>query len=211
MGAARQKPIGLVLPALFGATGGFLNGLLLWLQVPEKVVDFKPEILACGALHGAILAACGIAAANVALRHPRLCPLIWLAAGYVAGWLSWVPTHWLVADNPLIKALVWPLTLDKPLEVAWRPLQHFGLVALLLAAALTLAPPALMRRGLAPRGLAIAAGVLGSLWFWGLFQDHARLGYFALLHGTIWGLLVGAGIARGRAPEEFAGQGPTNS
>lgn len=198
MSAPDRQPFALAVPSLMGAAGGFLNGLLLWLQVPEKVVDFKPEILACGALHGAVLAACGIAAANIALRHPRLCLPVWIAAGYVAGWLSWVPTHWLVADNPLLKALVWPLALDRPLEAAWRPFQYFGLVALLLAAALTLAPTTLGRPALALRGLAIAAGAAGSLWFWGVFQDHARLGYFSLLHGTIWGLLVGAGLARGR-------------
>lgn len=185
------------LPALLGAAGGFLNALLLWLQVPEKIADFKWVILVCGALHGAALAACGIIGANLALRHPRLRVPIWLVAGYIAGWISWVPAHHFLLEKPLVTALVWPFTLEKLSEAAWRPFQYFGLVGLLLAATLNLAPPALRRSPLALRGIGIAVGILGSFWFWGMFEAHARMGYVAALHGTIWGLLVGAAVARG--------------
>jgi hypothetical protein len=195
MSSPKNTPYRVALPTLLGGAGGFLNALLLWLQVPEKVAEFKPIILLCGALHGAVLAACGVAAANLALRHARLRPAIWLAAGYVAGWLSWVPAHFFLAKNPLLNALFWPFTLDHPWEAAWRPFQYFGLVGLLLAVALTLAPTGARRSALGMRGLCMVSGVLGSLWFWGVFQTPMRLGYFALIHGAIWGLLVGAGLA----------------
>lgn len=198
MDTPEHRPFGLVLPALLGAVGGLLNALLLWLQVPEKVVDFKPVILVCGALHGGVLAACGIAAANIALRRARLRLPIWIVAGYLAGWISWIPTHVLIADSPPSKALLWPFMLERPLEAVWRPFQYFGMVGLVLAVVLTIASPGMRRSPLGLRGLAIGSGVLGSLWFWGVFQAHMRMGYLALLHGTLWGLLVGAGLALAR-------------
>ena len=195
MHAHERKTFPLVLPALFGAAGGLLNASLLWFQVPEKIADFKSVIFVCGALHGAALATCGVVGANLALRYPRLRVPIWLVVGYLAGWISWIPAHFLILEKPLIKALVWPLTLEKLSEAAWRPFQYFGLVGLLLAAALSIAPHAVRRSPLGLRGLGIAAGVLGSFWFWAMFEAHARVGYVAALHGTIWGLLVGAAVA----------------
>lgn len=193
--ASETRTCRLALPTLCGAIGGFLNALLLWLQLPERVGEFKPILLLCGAIHGAVLAACGIAAANLAFRRARLRPLVWLLAGYVAGWASWVPTHVLVADNPLLKSLVWPFTLETRWAAAWLPFQYFGLVASCLAVALAVAPAGMRRSPFGPRALAIASGILGSLWFWCAIQDGMRLAYFAAIHGAIWGLLVGAGLA----------------
>lgn len=184
-----------MLPTLFGALGGFLNALLLLLQIPEKVVDFRPVILGCGAFHGAVLAACAILGANVACRYRRLRWPACLLAGHIGGWISWIPTHHLIADHPLIKSALWPFTIGNALDAAWRPFQYFGLVALLLAAALSLATPSRRRSPWTMRALAIASGILGSFWFWALMRAHISLGYMAALHGTLWGLLVGAAIS----------------
>ena len=68
------------------------------------------------------------------------------------------------------------------------PLQYFGLVALLyyLAIALWLARE---RRLAAHVTGAAVAGIFGSLWWWISFGPW----YFSVLHGAIWGTLVGVG------------------
>lgn len=187
-----------MLPTLFGGIGGLLNALLLWLQVPEKVADFRMVILPCGAFHGAVLACCAVLAANVARRAGRMKLLAWLAAGYVGGWISWIPSHHLLADHPLIKSLLWPFQIGSATDAAWRPFQYFGLVSLILAATLSLMPSAPRRAALGFRMAGVTAGILGSLWFWSLMESHARWAYLSMVHGSIWGLVVGAAISRAR-------------
>lgn len=197
MNASRANAFGRVLPVLLGSAGGFFNALLLWLRIPERVGDFEPVILLCGALHGGVLAACGLAGAGLALRHERLRVPVWIATGYAAGWISWIPAHRLILDKPLVEALFWPFTGDVIWEAVWRPFQYFGLVGLFLAAALTVASATLRRSPLGLRALGVASGIVGSLWFWCMFEGHARMGYVAAIHGVIWGMFVGAGLSLG--------------
>jgi hypothetical protein len=78
------------------------------------------------------------------------------------------------------------------------PLQAFGLVALLYYAALH----RLASRSSGPLEcalLASASGFLGSLWWW----IEIEAWYFSLIHGSIWGVLVGSATAhvlRARTP-----------
>jgi hypothetical protein len=68
------------------------------------------------------------------------------------------------------------------------PLQYFGFVALLYYSAVAMYL-ARQRSLMAHVTLAVAAGIAGSLWWWIVMGPW----YFSVLHGAIWGTLVGVG------------------
>jgi hypothetical protein len=175
-----------------GAVAGAINAWLCYARVPAAVgenPDFAWHLIPAGAVHGAVLAVCafGLAARlskrSLGVRLAAALPLAW-----IAGFASWIPLNRSAFDQPWLRSLTWPF------HSAWNdtlvaPLTSFGLVALVYYLALVLL------RG-KPRSLAThmlcasAAGALGSLWWWILFEPW----YFSLLHGAIWGACVGAGV-----------------
>lgn len=175
-----------------GAAGGAVNALLCYLRVPVPIGD-GPEyelawhIVLAGAVHGGVLAAGAFYAARWwAPRNAALRLVGAVLVGWVAGYLSWNALSLSISHT--VRA-PWSLFSDGALEAIRAPLDVFGAVAGLFWLALVTRrrPPASFGGCAIP---AIACGVLGSLRWW--IEYH--LWYFSLIHGTIWGLAVGAAL-----------------
>lgn len=182
---------------LCGALAGATNAWLCYARLPVAVSGnptFAWHLVPAGAAHGGLLGmvAFGVGTAlstrRLGARLAVALPLAW-----VAGFVSWIPLNRSAFGDPWAKSFSWAL------HEGWGaallgPLQYFGLVALLyyLAVALCLD----RERGLTAHvALAAVAGILGSLWWWIAMGPW----YFSVLHGAIWGTLLGAGAwsARG--------------
>jgi hypothetical protein len=177
--------------AIGGALGGLVNAALCYLEWPVPVPDapFKWHVMPAGLLHGAALAALGVAAADIGGRlkpGPRWA--LALPAAWVIGYVTWIPLAVSVFGEPLSRALVWPIDGETWVASLLLPLAYFGAVALLvyLWQACVRPIPHLWANVVA----ACAAGVIGSLWFWISYQRWA----FSILHGVIWGCLVSASL-----------------
>lgn len=199
--ANRVASLGLI--GLLGGAGGAINAWLCYAKLPGLAVremDFVWAILPAGALHGGLLAVISVGAARL-LREQRR-RLRWAALplmGWLSGWIPYAPiafyVHlYFVPDfggggwlDKLLKAL-WPFRLD--LESLWMPWQSFGLVGAAYYALLNLFGGLTSRRLLTHLLIGSVSGILGSLWWWILFKPW----YLSLLHGTIWGSLVGFGV-----------------
>jgi hypothetical protein len=179
----------IVVVSVLGAAAGAANAWLCLSRIPEPVHDnpsFGWLTVPAGALHGAMLAVIPVAAhfAVFGWRLVSRCALA-IPVGWLAGYLSWIPLHRWVIDEPWRKSLLWPFEGDSGLGVAWSPFAYFGIVSGLYFLCLSIFA---RRRSWAVQvACATGAGVLGSLWFWSEFQPW----YFAAIHGTIWGVLVG--------------------
>ena len=191
---ARRGLNGLLLVACLGATAGATNAWLCLSRIPEPVhhnPDFDWLLVPGGALHGAILAVIPVASVMVvAAWRPIWKFLLAIPMGWVTGYMSWIPLHRWALDEPWRKSLLWPFQADPGLAVAWVPFAYFGVVPVLLF--LMLCVYGARRSWGVQAACATCAGVFGALWFWIEFQPW----YFAVIHGTIWGLLVGAGVHR---------------
>ena len=183
----------LAVVAILGAGAGAINAWLCLARIPVPVQDdpdFTWLVVPGGAVHGAIMAIVPLAAA-LTLVGWRVGYRVLVApvVGWVAGYASWVPLHHWVFDKSWSKSLVWPLQIDGWLGVAWAPFPYFGAVGAIAYVSLTAGG---LGRSRARTAVLIAcAGVLGSLWWWLEFGPW----YFAAIHGTIWGILVGWGTA----------------
>jgi hypothetical protein len=183
----------LLVVALAGAVGGGINAWLCFVRIPVPVEDdpsFRWVIVPGGALHGAALAAIPLAVAMAVSRRPLWFRLLLLpVVGWTAGYVSWIPLHHWGLDETWGDSLRWAFDNEASFgSVGSTPFRQFGLVAVIYFLALTLRGG---RRSLAGYlTFGICAGVLGSLWWW------IELGpwYFAPIHGTIWGTLVGIGM-----------------
>lgn len=177
--------------AVLGGIGGAINAALAFARLPVPVGDvtFAWHIILAGGGHGAILA--GVAAAAAFTLQAQALTMRWIAAplvGWLAGWLSWVPMQLSIADMGVMAALRWPFV-DSLDQILIGPLRSFGLVSVLLYGGLNLSAWPLSSRSVCVI-MGIASGVLGSLWFWVVMGPW----YLALLHGGIWGALVGRGL-----------------
>lgn len=175
---------------LFGGLGGAANA---WLCFAERPVAIKDDpvlhwhVIPAGAAHGAILAASAFGIAE-AVRSKRVVVRLGLAAplAWVAGYVSWIPLNRSVFDEPWAKTSLWPFDAGALLAL-YRPLPYFGLVALVYYLCLCFRKS---HDGLGTHLLAaVSAGILGSLWWWIGWEPW----FFSLLHGTLWGVLVGFG------------------
>lgn len=152
-------------------------------------LQFKWHIIPTGALHGGLLVAVpALFFARMRTRRKLLVALAAIVAGWLAGYVSWIPLHLsLWPEQGLGAALRWPN--DDLWSLLLLPLQFFGLVSVLACWPLTpLSTPPSERRFGVP--LALLAGIVGSAWWWATYGPW----YFSLLHGAVWGLLVGTGI-----------------
>jgi hypothetical protein len=204
---------GLKAVAAAGALGGAINAALCYLQWPvhvgEDAMKFSPWIIPAGAGHGALLAALTAAgwqrlSALPAVRRG----LGVIALGWLSGWLSFIPIQWYISSvdvdgaifgassglslGDALGALIWPIRRVSGPEPLYMPLQFFGFVPV----AHGLLSWAAERAGRSGREATLAvwagAGALGSLWWW----IGWRPWHFSLIHGTIWGLLVGGAVWR---------------
>ena len=189
-----------------GAVAGATNAWLCYAGIPGAVSGnphFAWHLVPAGAGHGAVLAMAALALAKLFADSPL--PIRLLAApavGWVTGHASWIPLNRSVAEDPWLRTLAWPF------QEGWSaalldPFLAFGLVASLYYACLSLRP--LQRARLSLHLLyAILAGVLGSLWWWISMETWS----FSVLHGAIWGTLVGTGawtVSRAAAGTESGG------
>lgn len=188
-----------------GALGGAVNAWLCYARLPVAVYDnphFEWHVIPAGAFHGALLAASAYALGHaLAARSLRVRLAAALPFAWVAGFVAWIPLNRSTFDRPWSESLVWPFH-EQWGYLLLGPLQYFGFVALLyyLAVASGLA----RGRNLVPHvASACAAGILGSLWWWIVIGSW----YFAILHGAIWGMLVGVGAWSAEGRRQKAGDG----
>jgi hypothetical protein len=197
MPARRARvPIGIA-----GGIGGLINAALCYSKWPVPVEDtsatFHWHVIPAGFIHGGILALLAVGAADLGRRLNG--PLRWAASllvAWLAGYLSWIPLDISAFDKSLASALAWPLVnADSRLAAVWVPFLYFGAVSGLLYLWL-----AGQRRGqgrVIEMAAASGAGVLGSLWWWLVWKPW----YLSVLHGVVWGSLVGLAISLSRAEE----------
>ncbi len=202
----------LPLIGVLGAVGGAANAWLFWIGWPVAHSVFPgltQGIIVAGACHGALLALISVGSLPSGWFDHRLpWALGPIFRGWIAGWLSFIPIqpYVLVASNTgwwdglgntpdvgwswgkVAFAVFWPM--QDP-GGARRPYVHFGCVALLYAGLLQFALPRTSGRLLMHVLFGTVSGVVGSIgWWWFLWQSWDC----SVLHGVIWGLLVGAGV-----------------
>lgn len=188
---------------LLGAIGGGANAWLCYAQIPVAVgtssadisngAAFKWHVVPAGAFHGAALAL--IPALAVFLLRGRTLAANLVAAplvGWLSGYLSWIPLGRSAFDWSWGKAVTYSFH-ESAVQALWIPLPYFGLVGLLYFLALQVTFRKHPGRSLVV-ALVVASGVLGSLWWWIAWKPW----YFAVLHGTIWGVAVGWGSCSSR-------------
>ncbi|HPA21506.1 MAG TPA: hypothetical protein PLU30_27445 [Verrucomicrobiae bacterium] len=207
MNGAPKPRFPILLPTLLGGIAGTLNGLMLFIEHIDDTgfgaVNFPWSIIPCGTFHGAVLAAFAVVAANLLVGRPRRPAVAPLVIGYLAGGISFIPTGIFFYEWPIPIALTWPMTfgrfatnpLPDCLQPVIGPFQVFGLVTLILSAALLWTPRRLWASLPFPLCAAIVAGVLGSLCFWITYPGFAT---HLFVDGTVWGLLVGLGLRWGQ-------------
>jgi hypothetical protein len=178
--------------ASLGAAGGAVNAWLCVSRIPEPVHDsptFEWVTVPAGAVHGAILGLVPVLGVFMTSEWRLIYRfLLALPVGWLAGYLSWIPLDRWALDEPWRRSLLWPFEGKPGFDVAWTPFAYFGVVSALLF--LSLCVCGSRRSGVIQAACGSGAGVLGSLWFWSEFQPW----YFAAIHGTVWGLLVGWGV-----------------
>jgi hypothetical protein len=177
--------------ALCGALAGATNAWLCYARLPEPVggnPGFEWHLIPAGAVHGGLLAVAAfglgrrMAKRSLALRLSAAPVLAW-----VAGVVSFIPLDLSAFGESWSRSLTWPF------HEGWAgalvvPCMYFGLVA----GAYYLSLALFCRSGGSLRVhvlCACAGGILGSLWWW----ISSEPWYFSLLHGAIWGALVGTG------------------
>lgn len=204
------KSLGLI--GALGGVGGLINGWLCYVKYPAAVVKietFSWPIIPLGALHGALLAVISVGLACFFWKRRLFLRLIGLAvSGYLAGWVSFIPIHYYFvhiksplfsSSSPqkltleaLISLIFWPFSGSFKLATFYVPYPYFGLVGSVYYFFLTLCSQLTCRRLSIHLLLGVSSGILGSLWWWISFKPW----YFSLIHGTIWGMLVGLGVWR---------------
>jgi hypothetical protein len=191
---------------LAGGAGGAVNAALCYLKLPVPVQEstqaatFHWHIIPAGLAHGAILALVAIVAFAAAERRTLMLAVSATpVVAWCASYASWVPLRLSISGDPLLRVLIWPVEEGPHFEsTVLGPLSGFGGVAGLLYLFLLLAGRAADRRPVAIV-LAGLAGALGSLWWWVEWETW----YFSVLHGSVWGCLVGLALAwKSRAAEQ---------
>ena len=198
----KRRALGVI--GLLGGLGGMINAALCYACLPVAAggtgsTDFKNLswlIIPAGAMHGAVLAAIPVRLA--VLFFERRGVVRWLGlplAGWLSGGLSFAPIQLAIflpslrevnATN-VMKVLIYPLaTFLSP----WASFVYFGAVGFLYYFFLSVCRWIAVKRLVAHVFMGCVSAWLGSHLVWRIFQPW----YFSLIHGAIWGSLVGVGV-----------------
>lgn len=194
----------LVRVALCGAMAGAVNAWLCYAGLPVPVIErnssnFEWHVIPAGAVHGGVLAALVFGAAILASTRPIAFRMgAALPLGWLVGYISWIPLSRSALDRSWPESFFWALE-DQDWTQVFAPFAYFGLVAVFYYVWLTARGLKTVHAWENVAG-ACAAGTLGSLWFW-LIYEHW---YFCVLHGVIWGVLVGLGAGGDRVKQGVA-------
>lgn len=191
------KMHGLGLIGLLGGLGGAING---WLFRIGAGVSFIPwPVIPLGAFHGALLAILSVGLAALLWEHnPRIRWMGFLITGWLSGWISFIPfalyhyaSAWSVFGwEDVWSAFMWPFEGWHKARPIWVPYICFGLVGLVNYFFLNLRRQLTAKKLVRHLIVGCGSGTVGSLWFWITFQAWQ----FSLIHGMIWGSLVGFGV-----------------
>ena len=185
--------------AVAGGLGGGVNATLCYLGLPVPIQDTAVHlhwhVIPAGCAHGALLALVAAAAFHFAERLGAA--VQWggaLVVAWFGGYLAWIPLDLSTSVRDPVQSLVWPAGGGSSIwSMLWIPVGYFGVVAGLLYASLLVARRSADRRWMFLG--AIVAGTLGSLWWWISWGPW----YFSILHGSIWGSLVGLALTKKEA------------
>ena len=200
-----MRSLGLI--GLLGGLGGAINAWLCYARLPVPVgevndpMTFAWPVIPLGFVHGSLLALIGIGVAFLLWKQKWFVRLIALpVVGWIAGWLSYIPLHVYIhrifgkSKEPLLKDLLeacaWPFSFSEPEVVAFAPYMSFGLVGVGCFLLLNLCRQGTIKALWRHLLVGSVSGILGSLWWWIGYKPW----YFSLIHGTIWGSLVGFGV-----------------
>lgn len=197
--ASKPSKLGVRSLTLIGLLGGLGGAVNAWHCYSIKAFEFSWPVIPAGFFHGMILAVVSVVGAGLLLRRSWV--VRWLGlpvVGWLAGWwagialslyhdLTTLPLP-LSADE-VMGALVWPLRSSH----VWAPYQWFGLVGVVYYSLLNLCQQLTATRLMTHLLMGTISGILGSLWWWTGWAGEP-ISRLSVIHGTIWGSLVGFGI-----------------
>ncbi len=178
--------------AIGGLVGGGLNGLSLYLGIPQDIYPFEPSIIAAGCWHGMVLAL----VVRLFLLQFRAHRVLQAAAGYAGGILGGMLgilvfvtlrdgfDGWLDCLGQWASWRLWGLLFGGPVGLA------LGLVAIL--------GPARSRLALVSRNV-VACEVLTALaalvfWCYAMGGGSGDFWVTGLAHGAIFGTMYALGV-----------------
>ena len=193
----RIRSLGLI--GLLGGVGGAITTFGLRMQYASADITIPIDAVTA-ALHGGLLAVTTVGLARLFWgRHPLI---RWIGApvtAFVSGWLCWAPVEFAIRGS-FVEAVAWPfigadignaMTVMEGQPGTYRlPYWSFGLVGVIYYVFLALFRQLNARRLTLQVAMACVSGTLGSVWYWSFWGPWA----FCLIHGTIWGSLVGYGV-----------------
>ena len=181
----------LSLIGLLGGLGGAINAWGCYARFPVPVVQYKDftwHVIPVGAYHGFVLAVVTIGCAAFFLERGWVGRFVGLIlTGWLCGWLSWIPIA-IYFEGGTSRAILWPFHWTP--RALWEPYCYFGFVGLIYYFLLNIYRHLAEERLEMHLSMAIVSGSLGSLWWWISWEPW----YLSILHGTIWGMLVGFGV-----------------
>ena len=194
-----------VIIGLFGGIGGFINMSLSYFKfTPTSLLGIYPSeeydlwLLLGGFIHGFTLAFVAIFFSALFFNKSSWARIfVWPFVGWFSGWVSMIPVFMDHIDGSfsqkLLVAAQFPWGLSKtPWDFILGPFWTFGGVAFLLFGGLSFFW-AFRSEKIFPLLLTTAlSGILGSIFIFSWQLDW----YISLIHGTIWGLLVGFGLLK---------------
>jgi hypothetical protein len=165
-----------------GAPGGTLNALHALYLFQDNLAW---HIVPAGLIHGALLAALSLFCARfIAAQRLALRLALPAVEGYIIGYATFLP---IVLSAHFDLSFFWFGQEDQPFYWPWWA---FGLVAALSCLGWGAARLIGSSRLAVHLATGSVAGVLGSLWWWSSWEESLT----CLLHGTLWGCLVGLGV-----------------
>lgn len=190
----RLRSLGLI--GLLGGLGGAINAWMCYANLPPwgAGLRFEWHVIPAGWAHGALLAVLSIGPATLLRARHLPIRLLWIPiGGWLSGWISWIPlsfsTGYLSFDM-----------LNPSWETWWWPYYAFGLVGVLYYFFLTICRQLDSKKLLRHVLMGTISGAMGTLWWW----ISAQPWYFSLIHGTIWGTLVGFGVWKAQRFQQHA-------
>ncbi len=203
----------LLLIGLLGGLGGGINATLCFFNIPpegEANRDFYWQVIPAGAIHGFLLSAMTIW--FVCFLYDQRLFFRWIGmvlSAWIIGWISFMPIDlymsfdtnhgwpsvyisdiYFLKEN-LFKNLLWPFYTNDHLAIGIiSPFFYFGFVGLIYYLVLNICRQLNSKSLFLQLVWGCLSGVLGSFFWWMIWKSA----FLCLIHGTIWGLLVGTGV-----------------